>query len=420
MKYPLIILATLAGLFGIFFCFVYFSVDNRVTLDKPVPAFVNTKDIRRLDSVSLPSDTITRYITTLMKKANVYGLAVSIINDHELVYQQYFGFRDKGKNESFTPGTIWYGASFSKTMLADITLQLATEGVIHLDTPLYRYLANPLYTYRTNMIQQIFGANYLDYNSLEGDERYKKITPRMCLSHTSGLPNWRWLESDQQLKIKFEPGTKYSYSGEGMFLLQFVLEEITGKDFEELAIEKVFDPLKMNRSSFVWQRAYEGNYAIGHDGHGNFIGIPKGNVPNGAGSLSTTLEEYTRYFQTVLTQQPSRYEELMVPQIRIKSKQQFGPNAQVDTHDNDAIKLSYGIGYGLYESPYGTAFFKEGHLEGWQHYAVGIPLKGHALVLMSNSDNAESIFKELIEYTTGNNATPWYWEGYIPYNFKPE
>jgi CubicO group peptidase (beta-lactamase class C family) len=106
----------------------------------------------------------------------------------------------------------------------------------------------------------------------------------------------------------------------------------------------------------------------------------------------------------------------MVPQIRIKAKQQFGPNAQVDTDGNDAIKLSYGLGYGLYESPYGKAFFKEGHLEGWQHYAVGIPEKGNALVLMSNSDNAESIFKELIDYTTGNNATPWYWEGYIPYN----
>lgn len=418
IKYPLIVLASLVGLFVIFFCYVYFTVNNRVELEASVPSFTNKKNIQRLDSVTLAPDSVTLYITALMKKANVQGMAVSIINNHELVYQHYFGLRDKRKIESFTPGTIWYGASLSKTILADVALQLVDEGLIHLDTPLYRYLVKPLYTYRTNSVQQFFGANYIDYNSLEGDERYKKITARMCLAHTSGFPNWRWLEPDQKLKIKFEPGTKYSYSGEGLFLLQVVMEEITGKDFEELAIEKIFVPLEMNRSSFVWQRAYEGNYAVGHDSNGSFLGIPKRNVPNGAGSLSTTLEEYTRYFQTILTQQQPRYAELVSPQIRIKAKQQFGSNAQVESNENDSIKLSYGLGYGLYETSYGKAFFKEGHLEGWQHYAVGIPGKGNALILMSNSDNAESIFKVLIEYTTGNKVTPWYWEGYIPFDLK--
>lgn len=416
IKYPLIVLASAIGLFIIFFCYVYFNVSSRVKLEIPVPPFSNSKSIHRLDSVTLTPDSVTRYITTLMKKANVEGMAVSIINNHELIYQQYFGLRDKRKNESFTPGTIWYGASLSKTILAEIVLQLATEDIIQLDTPLYRYLDEPLYTYRTNILQQIWGANYVDYENLKGDDRFRKITARMCLAHTSGLPNWRWLEPDQKLIIKFEPGSRYSYSGEGLFLLQFVLEEITGKDFEELAIERVFIPQQMSRSSFIWQRAYEGNYAVGHDSNGNFLGIPKSNVPNGAGSLSTTLEEYTRYFQTILSQREPRYAELMSPQIAIKSKTQFGPEAQAETSENDSIHLSYGLGYGIYETPYGKAFFKEGHLEGWQHYAVGIPEKGNALILMSNSDNAESIFKELIEYTTGNTATPWYWEGYIPFD----
>jgi len=77
-----------------------------------------------------------------------------------------------------------------------------------------------------------------------------------------------------------------------------------------------------------------------------------------------------------------------------------------------------GLGFGLYHSRYGKAFFKEGHLDGWQHYAVGFPSQGFALIMMANSDNAESIFKELIEYASGNTDTPWYWEGYIPYDHK--
>jgi CubicO group peptidase (beta-lactamase class C family) len=238
----------------------------------------------------------------------------------------------------------------------------------------------------------------------------------MCLSHTTGLPNWRWLEDDGKLKIKFEPGTRYSYSGEGMFLLQVVIEELAGKTFEALATEKIFHPLQMQRSSYVWQRDYEGSYCVGHDAGGNVVGIPKGNVPNAAGSLSTTLEDYTLFFTAVLSQTQTRYRELIRPQVAIHAKQQFGPNAWIDTHDNDSIHLSYGLGFGLYETPYGRAFFKEGHLDGWQHYAVGFPSSGTGLIMMSNSDGAESIFKELIEYTLHNQYTPWLWEGYIPYS----
>lgn len=413
--FSIVIMVTL---FTLFLALTYFSVDNRVDLGERVSEFKNVKPIKRLDSIVIQPDSLTAYVASLMERANVHGLAISIINNHQLVYQGYFGSRNRQKNETFTPGVIWYGASLSKTIFADIVLQLVEGKVLDLDTPLYKYLKNPLHTYKTNSIQRLFGANFIDYTDLEGDERYKKITARMCLAHTTGLPNWRWLESDQKLKIKFEPGARYSYSGEGMFLLQFVLEELTGQDFEDIAFEKVFKPHNMNRSSYIWQRGYEGNYAVGHDRNGSYLGIQKSNVSNAAGSLSTTLEEYTRYFLTVLEQKQSRYQELIAPQIPIKSKQQFGPNALIDTHENDAIWLSYGLGFGIYETPFGKVFFKEGHGDGWQHYAVGFPQNGTALIIMSNSDNAESIFNELIEYTTGNTYTPWFWEGYIPYIYK--
>jgi D-alanyl-D-alanine-carboxypeptidase/D-alanyl-D-alanine-endopeptidase len=412
LKRILFTIASALCLFLLFIGFRYVTVDDRVELGGEVFVWKNEKSIRRLDSIMIQPDSVTAYIEAVMARGNVQGLGISIINNNQLVYQRYFGSGNKPENRSFTPGTIWYGASLSKTILADVVLQLDEEGVLTLDTPLYRYLKQPLYSYKTNVLQQFFGAKFIDYTTLEKDERYKKITARMCLSHTTGLPNWRWLEPGQKLAIKFEPGSRFSYSGEGMFLLQFVIEELTGKDFEEIALEKVFRPQNMSRSSYVWQRAYEGSYAVGHNHNGNYLGIPKSNVSNAAGSLSTTLEEYTGYFLTVLQQDEPRYQMLITPQIAIKSKQQFGPNALVDTDENSAINLSYGLGFGLYETPFGNAFFKEGHLEGWQHYAVGFPGEGTALVMMSNSDNAESIFNELIQFTTGNTYTPWYWEGY--------
>jgi CubicO group peptidase (beta-lactamase class C family) len=398
--------------------FIYFSVDNSLEKQPTPVTFKNQPIIKRVDDSEITSDSLSGYITSLMKKARVHGLAISILNNNEPVYQKLFGFKNAQERKSLIPGTIFYGASLSKPIFADIVVQLAAAKVLHLDTPLYRYLKHPLYTYQTNFFQRLFGANYIDYADLKNDNRYQLITARMCLSHTTGLPNWRWLEEDKKLKIKFSPGSRYSYSGEGMFLLQFVIEQITGKDFEDIASERVLWPLQMNSSSYVWQRSYEGHYCVGHDSNGNNLRIPKRNVANAAGSLSTTIEDYTRFFQDVLKQKEARYKELITPQIRIKSKQQFGPNAWVDTNENDSIQLSYGLGFGLFFTPYGKAFFKEGHLEGWQHYAIGFPEKGIGIVIMSNSDNAESIFKELLEVSIANHFTPWYWEHYIPYDEK--
>ena len=99
---------------------------------------------------------------------------------------------------------------------------LVEEGVIDLDKPLQAYLAKPL-------------PDYPAYADLAGDERYKQITARMVLSHSTGFPNWRQFEPDGRLKFLFAPGARYSYSGEGFALLQMVVEEITGRDLETLA-----------------------------------------------------------------------------------------------------------------------------------------------------------------------------------------
>jgi CubicO group peptidase (beta-lactamase class C family) len=80
--------------------------------------------------------------------------------------------------------------------------------------------------------------------------------------------------------------------------------------------------------------------------------------------------------------------------------------------------LIWAMGWVLLKSPYGIGAFKEGHGDGFQHYSIIFPQTGTGIIIMSNSDNAESIFKELLEYAIGDIYTPWRWENYIPYNFK--
>ena len=106
-------------------------------------------------------------------------------------------------------------------------------------------------------------------------------------------------------------------------------------------------------------------------------------------------------------------------QIRIESRRQFGPLAQIDSTDNDDIQLSYGFGVGTFTTPFGRAFFKEGHDDGWGHYSICYPDQNIAVVIMTNNDNGESIFKEFLAYTIGDTFTPWRWENYIPYDYIP-
>ncbi len=164
-------------------------------------------------------------------------------------------------------------ASISKVAFAYLAMQLVDEGKLDLDKPVYQYLPKPL-------------PDYPKYSDLANDPRYKLITARMLLSHTSGFANWRWLEEDRKLRIHFEPGSRYAYSGEGIGLLQLVVETITKKPLDELMQQRVFEPLGMTRTSMVWQDRFESDYANGYDEYGRSVGAHRWKKAGAAGSMS--------------------------------------------------------------------------------------------------------------------------------------
>jgi len=83
---------------------------------------------------------------------------------------------------------------------------------------------------------------------------------------------------------------------------------------------------------------------------------------------------------------------------------------------SDDIELSYGLGWGLLKSPHGWGAFKEGHGNGFQHYSIIFPDTGIGVLLMSNSDNAESVFAYLLKASIADTWTPIQWQNYIPYD----
>jgi D-alanyl-D-alanine-carboxypeptidase/D-alanyl-D-alanine-endopeptidase len=373
------------------------------------------KSVIRLDNSKISFAELDNKIQTLMNAASVQGLAITIFNNKEAVYKKTFGYKRIDTKEPIQTSTNIYGASLSKPVFAVLVLKLVEEGIIDLDKPLQEYLPRPIYDYTPT---KKWHDNYTD---LRTDSLYRKITARMCLDHTTGFSNWRWYETDQKLRVNFIPGTKYNYSGEGMVYLQVVLEHLLGTSLEELMQKKIFIPLHMNKSSYQWQTRFEDDYCLGHQSTGKLYEKDKDNDARAASTLETTLDDYTKFIEAVLKGtllKKEKSKEMFTPQIRLRSIQQFGPLQFRDSSGNDAIQLSYGLGWGLLQSPYGTGAFKEGHGDGFQHYTILFPKTGTGILIMTNSDNGESIFKELLEITIGDIYTPWYWENYIPYNQK--
>ena len=377
-------------------------------------SFIFGQHIKRIDGSKLTVDSLNTKIEYLKKTANVSGVAVSVFNNNHPVFSKTYGLADVQKNIPLKQSSVMYGASFAKTVFAYISMQFVQEKVIDLDKPLIEYLNKPLPEFKFNFWKR-------GYQDLKDDDRHKKITARMCLTHTTGFPNRRWFEVDKKIKFKFDPGTRYSYSGEGLYLLQFVIEQITGKDYETISKKRLFNPLGMKNSSQLWQTRFDSNICYGHNAKGEPYEIRKWKEANAGGSMSTTLEDFTKFYTTLISGKgllKKSFNDMTSTQIRIRSRSQFGPFAIKDSSDNDNIELGYGLGMGVFKTPYGRAFFKEGHDDGWGHYSICFPDKKIAIVIMTNNDNGESIFKELLAYAIGDTFTPWRWENYIPYDQK--
>jgi CubicO group peptidase (beta-lactamase class C family) len=386
---------------------MFVSVAVAIAAQAPVRAA--DRAVVRLDGSVVTPTAIDETVQRLMRAANVPGLAVAILNERKVAYVHAFGERDRDHHLPLTIDSVMTAASFSKATFAYLVMQLVEEHTLDLDKPVYEYLPRPL-------------PEYPRYADLEGDDRYRRITARMLLSHTAGFPNLRALNRGR-LNINFEPGSRYAYSGEGIQLLQLIVEEVTGAQLYGLMESRIFDPFGMKRTSMVWQLPFERDFANGYDSDGRSLGPQRRRIADAAGSMQTSIADFSRFVAAVMQGKSltrATRTLMFTPQVTITTRTQF-PSLTTETTDrNDAIRLGYGLGWGLFFTPLGKAFFKEGHDAGWQHYAVAFDDRGVAIVLMSNSANAEGIFPELLERLIANTYTPIEWEGYVPYDRKPQ
>jgi CubicO group peptidase (beta-lactamase class C family) len=216
------------------------------------------------------------YIGTIQKWFNVEKIQIAIFSDDEIIYKQGY---NADENEQFQ------AASNSKPVVAYTALKMVENGLLTLDTPLYKYTKKKYF---------------------EDDTRGDQITLRMILSHIAGMGN---SVGKNLFKIYIEPGKEFHYSGAGFEYLRIVLETISGKSLDEMIREQVFMPLKMTNSSY-FKMKINGEYAF-----------------SAAGGLLTTAEDLAKFYCELLNPQhirPDLINEMLSDSSEVNANNSWG------------------------------------------------------------------------------------------------
>ena len=366
--------------------------------------------IRRLDGSRISSMEASAFARETLRAAQVTGEQIAILDRGKLVWSEAFGLRRRDPQLPTDRDTNLWAASIAKSVFATYVMQLVERGEFSLDTPVAAQLPKPLNQYEP----------YRESASLlVEDPAWKTVTPRMLLAHTAGLLNFAFLEPDKKMRLHFPPGTRYGYSGEGINLVQFLIERKKGRPLNELMQDAFFTPLGMSRTGLIYRKEFEGNVADRYGATEQFLAQTKRFPARAAGSMTTSADDLAKFFSALfegklLTAKTRKA--MLEPFLPIRTLHQFAlaPN-EPEGEEAKNVGLAYGVGWGLLtKTRFGPAFFKEGHGDGAQNYVVCFERRQACMILLTNSDNGELAFRPLLEKIFGNTVTPWEWEGYTP------
>jgi CubicO group peptidase (beta-lactamase class C family) len=316
-------------------------------------------------------------VERLMADVGVPGMSLAIIENGQIVFFNGYGHKTAGRKGSVDRRTIFEACSLSKTFLVKAALQMVDEGKLDLDKPLYEYL---------------------EWEQLKHDPRYKLITSRMVLSHSSGIENWRTDNCSDTLEIVRTPGEKFIYSGEGFRYLAKVLEKILDQSYRKYVHERVIAPLHLKRSftSYRLNGLYPFNYAVAHSS----LGEPKDKFKNwntnAAAGNHTTAYDYAKLVLSIFEGNDiskKTRKEVLTPMVVVppaRSRVYFGPGFEIVHTQNDTI-----IAHG-------------GDNDGFKANMFYSVVQRRGFVMMMNSDLGKVMSGRVNEMTAGLEISSYY------------
>ncbi len=347
---------------------------------------------------------IDEAVRAAMARTHAQGAAIALIDEGQVTYVQTYGARN-AKGDPLTPDTIMYGASLTKAVFGYLVTQLASEGKLDLDTPIARMLPEPLPSYG-NL------DAYGHWGDLAADARWKRVTPRHALNHSTGFANFADLEPDQKLRFHFDPGSRYAYSGEGISLLQFGIEQGLGLSVESELQARFFKPLGMTRTSLIWQDSFGGNLADGWDEAGKIEPHDDRSRVRAAGSMDTTIQDLAKMAAAMVRGEglPPKWRQAFAAGTQpITSKSQF-PTLDNEAPAAEQTSAKAALGVIAFTGPQGRGWLKGGHNEVTANTLVCLEERQRCLLVLGNDVRIETAFPALVRVALGETGVPYRWE----------
>lgn len=344
---------------------------------------IDNKSLNIIPDLSEKINVVEKLTPELMSELNVPGVSISIIQNNIAVYSKSFGVADANTKMPVDNNTMFEACSMSKPVFTFLVLQLVEQGKLDLDKPLFDYLP------------ETFVSDSEDYS--------KQITARMILSHTSGMPNWRKGDEERNapIPIYFKPGTKFQYSGEGIYYLQRVVEHITNESLESFAKRTLFDKLGLESTSFVWTEKLNPQIATGHNPEGNCNERKKYLHSSAAFTLYTTSDEYAKLILEIMnplnqndySPSDSMKNEMLTHQVRVDNREVIDRPGR-----NLGLQGFRGLGWAIDSTITGDVVYHSGaNQTGFRCYSQFSPKDESGIVIMTNGENGSEIWRRLIK-----------------------
>jgi len=275
-----------------------FKPYKETAADKLKP--VHTSNLMR----TLTDKRVDSLARNYIQKGNTVGLSIGIIHNG-VVHTYNYGETASGNNQLPETNSIYEIGSITKTFTATLLAYYANEGKLKLTDPITKYLPD----------------------SVSANQELRGITLEMLSNHTSGLSrlpdNFEFHSSDpydpykdyskkhlyeylKTCKLGSKPGDSYVYSNFGVGLLGSILEQVSGKTFEEMVNEIICTPLEMQNTEQHLTIAQRQHFVTVYNEDGKATSPWTFQVLAACGALRSTLDDMLLYLKANMAPSQTR------------------------------------------------------------------------------------------------------------------
>jgi CubicO group peptidase (beta-lactamase class C family) len=345
-------------------------------------------------------------VPAIIKARRVAGVGIAVIHGYRVIWTNYYG--EQGPGVPASSSTMFNTASVAKSITAWTTLRMVSEGKVSLDESIADYYIEP---------------------DLASDPRYKTLTPRIILTHRTGLLNWPYNYKDRKLAFTADPGTKFGYSGAGFDILAHFLEKKLHTDFESMVAGTVFAPLGMTGASMSRKALFDSRVTTPMNSDGVFEAPYTTTQPDyhhgkwsAASDFFVSLDDYAKFFINLMKHEGVSAS-VMADMMTVHSSF-VGENDWACEADSSIVcpdRYGFGLGYLVFDYGSDKLVWAGGNDSGENALAYFMKnAPGDAVLIFVNGGNGVFATTDLVDLVDPKQKLGAYFRQLIDRHFHPK